>query len=109
MNLYGSVAMTAEQPARDLRQGEEASIGAAPQDAAEAKRLEARRRFLLGGTTAGWMLVTVSRANGFTFSDCAQNAEAAGFKGATEFLARRPFGIKGSDPAGPLCEAFFRK
>jgi hypothetical protein len=109
MNRQSSAVMTDEQPARDLSQGEDDSIGAAPRHAAEAKRLEARRRFLLGGTTVGSMLVTVSRAKAFTFSECAQNAEAAGFKDATEFLAKHPFGIDGSDPAGPLCETFFRK
>jgi hypothetical protein len=98
--------MTYEQPARELRQGEADSAGATPRDAAEAKRLEARRRFLLGGATAVSVLVTVSRARALTFSECAQNAEARGFPQATELMTR--LGIDGSDPAGPLCQIFLQ-
>jgi hypothetical protein len=52
------------------------------------------------------MLMTVSRARAFTFSECAQNAEARGFKQATELMTR--LGIDGSDPAGPLCQIFLQ-
>jgi hypothetical protein len=99
--------MTYEQPARDPRPGEANSAGATPEDAAEAKRLEARRRFLFGGATAVSVLATVSRARALTFSECAQNAEARGFPQATELMTR--LGIDGSDPAGPLCQIFLQK
>jgi hypothetical protein len=98
--------MTYEQPERELRPGEADSAGATPRDSAEAKRLEARRRFLLGGATVVSVLMTVSRARAFTFSECAQNAKARGFKQATELMTR--LGIDGSDPAGPLCQIFLQ-
>ena len=79
---------------------------APPRDAAEVKRLEARRRFLLGGATAVAALVTVSRARALSFSECAQNAEAKGFKQATELMTK--LGVDGSDPAGLLCNIFFQ-
>jgi hypothetical protein len=107
MNRRSSAAMTDEQPVRDLRLGEANWAGAEPCDAAEIKRLEARRRFLLGGATAASVLATVSRARAFTFSECAQNAEARGFPQATELMTR--LGIDGSDPAGPLCQIFLQK
>ena len=46
--------------------------GSTPQDSAEAKRLEARRRFLLGGAAAIPTLVTVNRAKAqmLTLSQC---------------------------------------
>ena len=50
--------------------------GSAPQGSAEAKRLEARRRFLLGGAAAIPMVVTVNLAKAqdeddlFTLSEC---------------------------------------
>jgi hypothetical protein len=99
--------MTYEQPMHVSRRGEAGSAGGTARDAAEAKRLEARRRFLLGGATAVSMLVTVSRARAFTFSECAQNAEARGFPQATELMTR--LGIEGSDPAGPLCQIFLQR
>ena len=99
--------MTYEQPKRVSRRGEADSAGATARDAAETKRLEARRRFLLGGATAVSVLVTVSRARAFTFSECAQNAEARGFQQATELMTR--LGIEGSDPAGPLCQIFLQR
>ena len=98
--------MTDEKPAWDLRPAEVDSDGAS-RDSAEAKRLEARRRFLLGGATAVSVLVTVSRARAFTFSECAENAEARGFQQATELMTR--LGIEGSDPAGPLCQIFLQR
>jgi hypothetical protein len=106
-NRQSSAAMTYEQPTRDPRPGDADSAGGTPRDAAEAKRLEARRRFLLGGATAASVLVTVSRARAFSFSECAQNAEARGFNQATELMTR--LGIDGSDPAGPLCQIFLQK
>jgi len=99
--------MTYEQPKRVARPGEADSSGATARDAAEAKRLEARRRFLGGGATAVSVLVTVSRARAFTFSECAQNAEARGFQQATELMTR--LGVEGSDPAGPLCQIFLQR
>ena len=99
--------MPYEQPEREVRQGEADSAGATLRDSAEAKRLEARRRFLLGGATVVSVLVTVSRARAFTFSECAQNAEARGFTQATELMTR--LGVDGSDPAGPLCQIFLQK
>jgi len=97
---------TDAQPLRDCRNDANDSAVVTPRDAAEVKRLEARRRFLLGGATAVSALVTVSRAEAFTFSDCAQNAEAQGFKRATELMTR--LGVDGSDPAGTLCKIFFQ-
>ena len=44
--------------------------GSTPQDSAEAKRLEARRRLLLGGAAAVPILVTVNRAKAIGFSLC---------------------------------------
>jgi hypothetical protein len=51
------------------------------------------------------MVVTVSRARALSFSECAQNAEAAGVEGATELLSR--LAVDGSDPAGVFCNIFF--
>jgi hypothetical protein len=99
--------MTYEQPKRVARPGEVDSAGATARDAAEVKRLEARRRFLAGGATAVSVLVSVSRARAFTFSECAQNAEARGFQQATELMTR--LGVEGSDPAGPLCQIFLQR
>ena len=62
--------MVDESPKKGVEKsgGEEANP--TPQDAAEAKRLEARRRFLLGGATAAPILVTVNRAKAIGFSVC---------------------------------------
>ncbi len=54
----------------DISRRGDGSSGSTPQDSAEAKRLEARRRFLLGGATAAPILVTVNRAKAIGFSVC---------------------------------------
>ncbi len=54
----------------DISRRGDGSSGSMPQDSAEAKRLEARRRFLLGGATAAPILVTVNRAKAIGFSVC---------------------------------------
>ena len=54
----------------DISRRGDGSSGSTPQYSAEAKRLEARRRFLLGGAVATPILVTVTRANAVGFSRC---------------------------------------
>ncbi len=54
----------------DISRRGDGSSGSMPQDSAEAKRLEARRRFLLGGATAAPIVVTVNRAKAIGFSVC---------------------------------------
>ena len=67
-----SAAMTDEQPPRASPQEADHDAVAAREAAAEAKRLEARRRFLLGGAAAVSNLVTAGRAGAqATWSDCA--------------------------------------
>jgi hypothetical protein len=66
-----SAAMANEQPTREIRQKDDDRPAPAPREAAEAKRLEARRRFLLGGTTAVSVLVTAKRGSAVTWTECA--------------------------------------
>ncbi len=54
----------------DISRRGDGAPGSTPQDSAEAKRLEARRRFLLGGAAAIPILVTVNRAKAVGFSVC---------------------------------------
>lgn len=99
--------MTERQPEGDRpKEGLDPAVPAPQDQAVEAKRLAARRLFLLGGATAASMVVTVSRARALTFSECAENAEARGFQQATEFLST--LNVDGSDPAGLFCNIFFR-
>jgi hypothetical protein len=63
--------MTDEQPARELPQNADDRSVPAPDVAAEGKRLEARRRFLLGGATAISVLVTAKRGSALTWTECA--------------------------------------
>ncbi len=54
----------------DISRRGDGSSGSTPQASAEAKRLEARRRLLLGGAAAVPILVTVNRAKAIGFSVC---------------------------------------
>ena len=63
--------MTDRQPGRDPLGREDGRALPAAQAAAEAKRLEARRRFLLGGTSAISVLVTAKRGSAATWTECA--------------------------------------
>jgi hypothetical protein len=94
--------MRDEQPARDLPDRDGESRASISQDPAEAKRLAARRRFLVGGAALS-TLVTMSpgRVGAVTYSEC-----AARFP----FLSRLIIDVAhnrghvGSDQAGPLCQ-----
>lgn len=73
MNSYrhqGSIVVADERPKEVIRRLDDGAPGSTPQDSAEAKRLEARRRFLLGGAAAIPILVTVNRAKAKNFSVC---------------------------------------
>jgi hypothetical protein len=66
------VAMAGEQRALDRSGWDDLPALPAREDMAEAKRLAARRRFLLGGAAAVSSLITANRANAqSTWSDCA--------------------------------------
>ena len=62
--------MTDGRSKEDISRRGDGVPGSTPQDSAEAKRLESRRKFLLSGAGAIPMLVTVNRAKAKTFSDC---------------------------------------
>jgi arylformamidase len=68
-----SAATMDEQPAREMPQRGDDCAVAAHREAAEAKRLEARRRFLLGSGAALSALMTMSpgRGGAATHSECA--------------------------------------
>ena len=63
--------MTDEQPARARPQRDDDRRAPAPRGGAEAKRLEARRRFLLGGAAAISVVVTPQRGSAVTWTECA--------------------------------------
>ena len=98
MMKQSSAKMRDEQPERDRPEGDEAPPSPISQDPSEAKRLEARRRFLLGGGIALTALVTVSpgRVGAITVSECAER-----FPNESKFIvdANRFFGRGGSDQA----------
>ena len=73
MNAYfhrGSIVVADERPKEVIRRLDDGAPGSAPQGSAEAKRLEARRRFLLGGAAAIPVLVTANRAKAVGVSTC---------------------------------------
>ncbi len=73
MNAYfhqGSIVVADERPKEVIRRLDDGVPSSTPQDSAEAKRLEARRRLLLGGAAAVPILVTVNRAKAIGFSAC---------------------------------------
>jgi hypothetical protein len=101
-----SSAMTrGEQPERDSPEAGDAAPRPISQDPAEAKRLEARRRFLLGGGAAISALVTMSpgRLGAVTYSECATR-----FPELSRLIidVAHNRGQVGSDQAGPLCQIF---
>jgi hypothetical protein len=100
-----SAMMRGEQPERDPRDRGEAAPRPIFQDPAEAKRLEARRRLLLGGGAAISALVTMSpgRLGAVTYSEC-----AARFPELSQLIidAAHNRGQVGSDQAGFLCQIF---
>lgn len=63
--------MTDAQPERDKR--DRGPAAPTPGEAAEAKRLAARRRFLLGGAAAAPVLLTVNRAQAVSWFQCWSN------------------------------------
>ena len=89
--------MTDESPKRggENSGGEEATP--TPQDSAEAKRLKARRRFLLGGATAAPILVTVNRAKAIGFSVCQSLRGKGGNPGMPAPGSPSDFGGGGAD------------
>jgi hypothetical protein len=97
--------MRDEQPARDLPDRGGESRASISQDPAEAKRLAARRRFLLGGGAALSTLVTMSpgKVGAVTYSEC-----AARFPFASRFIidTAHSRGHVGSDQAGFFCQIF---
>ena len=74
--------------------------GSTPQDSAEAKRLEARRRFLLGGATAIPILVTVNRAKAATRSECFSSID----KPDNEGVGNEEFPWSPVNPAREACK-----
>ena len=62
--------MASGRPKEDAPKRYVGDSGIAPQASAEAKRLEARRRFLLGGAAAIPILVTANRAKAVGISTC---------------------------------------
>jgi hypothetical protein len=66
--------MSYEQPRQDISERDGGAGARPPDQAAEIKRLEARRRFLRGGGAAFSALVTMSpgRLGAVTVSDCAK-------------------------------------
>jgi hypothetical protein len=91
--------MTDEQPARD--HAEEEARHVVPDPSAEAKRLEARRRFLRGGAAlAALVTVCPGRAGAVTVSECAE-----AFPQFSVFIVNfnRSRGNSGSDQAALNC------
>ena len=67
---HGDMIMADERPKGDTPRRDDRAPGSTPQSLAEAKRLEARRRFLLGAAAIP-VLVTVNRANAsISVSNC---------------------------------------
>jgi hypothetical protein len=98
--------MRGEQPERDSPETGDAAPRPISRDPAEAKRLEARRRFLLGGGAAISALVTMSpgRLGAVTYSECA--ARFPGFPEWSKLVIdiAHNRGQVGSDQAGFLCQ-----
>lgn len=96
--------MTDDPPARERPQTDDDRAVPAPREAAEAKRREARRRFLLGGAAlSGLVTMSPGRAGAVTYSEC-----AATFPGLSEVIIDTAHnrGQVGSDQAGFLCQIF---
>jgi arylformamidase len=93
-----SAATMSEQPTREMPQRNDDGAVAAHREAAEAKQLEARRRFLLGSGAALSALVTMSpeRANAVTHSEC-----AAGMDWMTMSLEARNLAFNNVAHVGP--------
>ena len=63
-------------PADEVKKRDDGNRRLSPEESEEAKRLEARRKFLLGGAAAIPALLTAKRANAtITLTYCAQMLE----------------------------------
>lgn len=97
--------MSSEQPRQDVPDRDGGACAPTPEQAAEIKRLAARRRFLRSGGAALSALVTMSpgRLGAVTWSECAQRFPELSAL-IIDVAHRR--GQVGSDQAGFLCQVF---